>query len=149
MPVLTVWKNQEIGRLRKDIDRIFTRLIDDCEMRIFPELAQGLSPRDLFETNENLIFQARIPGLDLQSLDITISEDSLHVKGAISPQTSKQSNNYRTARGIKRGFFSRVLRLPCRVNINDVKATYKNNVLNIVMPKSRPDRTRMVRIQIK
>ena len=149
MPVLTVWKNQEIGRLRKDIDHIFARLIDDCEMRIFPELSKGLSPRDLFETNENLVFQARIPGLDLQSLDISISEDSLYIKGEISGETSKESNDYRTARGIKRGFFSRVLRLPCRVNINDVKATCKNGVLNIVMPKSGPDRARIVRIRIE
>lgn len=149
MPVLTVWKNQEIGRLRKDINHIFARLIDDCEMRIFPELAKGLSPRDLSETNKDLVFRSKIPGLDIESLDISISEDSLYIKGELNGETSKQSNDYRTAREVKRGFFSRVFRLPCKVNINDVKASYKNGVLNIVMPKSEPDRGRIVRIRIE
>ncbi|MEE4352978.1 MAG: Hsp20 family protein [Desulfatiglans sp.] len=149
MPVLTVWKNQEIGRLKKDIDRIFARLIDDCEMRIFPELGKGLFPRDLFETDRDLVFQAKIPGLDLQSVDISISEDSLHIKGEINPEITEQGGLNRRARGIRKGFFSRVLRLPCRVNIKDVKATYKNDVLHIVMPKTRPSRTKIVRIRIE
>ena len=42
MPGLTLWKNQEIDRLRRDMDRLFARLWDDFGMPRFPRIARNI-----------------------------------------------------------------------------------------------------------
>ncbi|MFC1822565.1 Hsp20/alpha crystallin family protein, partial [Thermodesulfobacteriota bacterium] len=47
----------------------------------------------------------------------------------------------------RRGYFSRVVELPCKVMMDDVEARYKNGVLNIIMPKC-ADETCKVKIEV-
>ena len=147
MAGLIIWKNQEISKMRRDIDRLFDRLWDDYDMPLFPTKPRGVPFIDIFETKDNLIIKAEIPGINPEELEISITDDNLTIKGETKHEIVRERENYHRMER-RYGTFSRTLRLPCRVVIEDVNATYKKGVLNIVMPKCKPDKARQIKVRV-
>jgi HSP20 family protein len=148
MPGLIVWKNQEINKLRRDMDRLFARLRDDFAAPVFPRIARDVPFIDLSETEGHLIIRAEIPGINPEDLDISVTEDTLNIKGEIKQEFVREDEDYRRMER-RYGSFSRSLKLPCRVMVEDVEATYANGVLQIVMPKCKPEPARACKVKIK
>lgn len=148
MPGLIIWKNQEINKLRRDMDRLFARLWDDFGMPHFPRPSRDIPFIDLSETEDDLILKAEVPGINPEDLDISITDDILTIKGEIKQGFVKENENYHR---MERRYesFSRTLQLPCRVMIEDVEATYKEGILTIIMPKCKPETSQRVKIKIK
>ena len=148
MPGLIIWKNQEIDKLRRDMDRLFARLRDDFGMPLFPKIGRDVPFIDLSETEDDLIIKAEIPGIDPEDLDISITGDILNIKGEMKQEFVQDSENYHRVER-RYGSFSRTIQLPCRVMTEDVKATYRKGILNIVMPKCKPETARALKIKVK
>jgi len=148
MPGLIIWKNQEINKLRRDMDRLFTRLRDDFGMPHFKRPPRDIPVIDLSDTEEDLILKAEIPGLKPEDLDISITDDILTIKGEMKQELVKESEDYHR---MERRYesFSRSIQLPCRVIIEDVEATYRDGIVTIIMPKCKPEISQKVRIKIK
>jgi len=82
MPGLIIWKNQEINKLRRDMDRLFDRLWDDFGMPHFTRPSRDIPfYRSIRDKKEHLICKAEIPGLNPEDLDISITNDILTIKG--------------------------------------------------------------------
>jgi len=79
MSELTLWKNEQINRLRKDIDHLFGRLWTGFGTSVFPGEAAGVLSVDLSETEDTLIVRAEIPGIDPDNLDIAVTSDTLTI----------------------------------------------------------------------
>lgn len=148
MPGLVLWKNQEIRRLRRDIDRLFARLWDDFAVEYVPTLERGVPHLDLTETDESLLVKAELPGVNPEDLDISISDDVLTIKGEMKQTTTEKDAAYHRIER-KYGYFSRSIRLPCKVSIDDINATYDKGILRIDMPKCMPERPREIKIRVK
>jgi len=148
MPGLIIWKNQEINKLRRDMDRLFDRLWNDFGMPHFTRPPRDIPFIDLSETEEDLILKAEIPGLNPEDLDIYITDDILTIKGEMKQELVKEGENYHR---MERRYesFSRSIQLPCRVMIEDVEATYREGIVTIIMPKCKPEITQKVKIKIK
>ena len=147
MPRLVIWKNQEIDRMRRDMDRLFSRIRDDFRMPIYPRIAKGIPSINVSETETDLIIQAEIPGVDPEDLDISLVEDIMTIKGEMREEHVLESENvHRMER--RYGTFSRTLQLPCKVMIDDIKATYQKGILTIRMPKCKPEAAREIKIRI-
>ena len=148
MPGLIIWKNQEINKLRRDMDRLFSRLWDDFGMPHFTRPSRNIPFIDLSETEDDLILKAEIPGLNPEDLDIYITDDILTIKGEMKQELVKEGENYHR---MERRYesFSRSIQLPCRVMIEDVEATHREGIVTIIMPKCKPEITQKVRIKIK
>jgi len=148
MPGLIIWKNQEINKLRRDMDRLFSRLWDDFGMPHFTRPSRNIPFIDLSETEDDLILKAEIPGLNPEDLDIYITDDILTIKGEMKQELVKEGENYHR---MERRYesFSRSIQLPCRVMIEDVEATHREGILTIIMPKCKPEITQKVKIKIK
>ena len=148
MPGLIVWKNEQMDKLRRDMDRLCTRVCDEFGIHLFPTTAREVPSLDLSETEDTLIIRAEIADINPEDLDISITDDTLSIKGETKQELVEESGDYhRTER--RYGSFSRTLQLPCRISIYDVKATYKEGLLNIVMPKCRPDKPREIKIKVQ
>lgn len=148
MPGLIIWKNQEINKLRRDMDRLFSRLWDDFGMPHFTRPSRNIPFIDLSETEDDLILKAEIPGLNPEDLDIYITDDILTIKGEMKQELVKEGENYHR---MERRYesFSRSIQLPCRVMIEDVEATHREGIVTIIMPKCKPEITQKVKIKIK
>ena len=102
---------------------------------------------DLSETEDRLILRAEIPGVKPEDLEISISNDVLTLRGEATQETETDEEGYRS---MERGFrsFSRSIQLPCKVQINDVKASYKDGLLSVVMPKCKPEPPREIKVKV-
>ena len=138
MSELILWKNQEMTKLRKDMQRIFNRFWYDFGVPILPdEIAEPVSI-DLSETEDTLILKAKLPGIHPKDMDISVTGDT------VIEETARYHSVERRA-----GSFSRTIPLPCRVKVDEIEAIYKDGVLEITMPKCEPDETRGVEIKVK
>jgi len=148
MSELVLWKDQEIRRLRKDMDRLFSRLRNGFGAPAWPgEALEGLYI-DLLEREDTLTVRVEIPGINPEDLKISVTNDRLTISGEKSEERIDDSRYYyRVERRF--GSFSRTIRLPYKVEIDNIEATYKKGVLNIVMPKSKPEKKNKVSIQVR
>jgi len=147
MAELIIWKNQEIDRLKKDMDRLLSRFRDDfCS----PLLVRGFREEpylELSETQDDLVLKAEIPDVEPKDLDITISDDLLTIKAEVNRETFTDDEGYRE-RTRSCSYFSRTLQLPCKVHVDEVRASYQDGILNIVMPKCKPETARGIKIRV-
>ena len=148
MPGLIIWKNQEMNRLRRDMDRLFSRMWSSFGIPLLPGEAAGTPSIDLFERQDTLMVKAELPGINPEDLDISIIGTTLTVSGVKREETvEKSAYHHRVERRL--GSFSRSVRLPCRVRVEDIKATYKKGILQIIMPKLELEDSRVVRVKVK
>lgn len=147
MQGLILWKNQEIDRFKRDMDRLFERMLDEFSIPLLRRTFRKVPFIELSETEDNLALRAEIPGIGPEDLDITINENVLTIHGEIKQELSSQGETfYRSER--RYGSFSRRVLLPCRIMVEDVEATYKMGILQIIMPKCKEDKNREIKIQI-
>ena len=148
MSELILWKDEEISKLRRDIDRLFDRCWSEFGVcRFLGEVSEDF-PIKLNETEDALIFRAELKGVNPENLDVSITNDAfLTIKGEKIVVTAEEGGYYHR---VKRRFrsFTRTFRLPCRVRVGEIKAIYKQGILDIVMPKWKPERRRGIKVEI-
>lgn len=147
MPELIIWKNQEFDKLRKDVDRMFDRLWGEFGLSAFPRTGKDFPSINLTETKDSFIVKAELPGINPADITIDITETSLKITGETRQNNIDDEEGYvRTER--KYGSFSRMIQLSHSIAVDHVKATYKDGVLNIIMPKYKHEKIKAVRIKI-
>jgi HSP20 family protein len=148
MAELIIWKNQEIDRLRRDMDRLLNRFRDDFCSPLLLKGFPGESYLDLSETQEDLLLRAEIPDVRPEDLDITISDNLLTIKAEVRQEAFSEGEGFRESTQYS-SFFSRSVQLPCKVHVDEVRASYRDGILNIVMPKCKPETVREIKIKVK
>ena len=147
MRELSVWKQKEMDKLRRDMDQLFRRFRKELGIpRALIEVAELFSI-DLSETENTLTVKAELADIKPEDIEISVTEDTLTLKGETSKEAIESAEGYRKIEKRSRRF-SRTVSLPCRVLTENVKATLKNDVLQIVLPKCKPKEARGVKIDI-
>ncbi|HMQ53632.1 MAG TPA: Hsp20/alpha crystallin family protein [Anaerolineae bacterium] len=99
---------------------------------------------DIYELEDALTIVADMPGVDENSLDITLEKNVLSLKGLVdlhSPDNFALAYaEYRT------GDFERSFSLSDGVDQDNITATIKNGVLKIRLPKAGPAKARKVTV---
>ena len=147
MPGLIVWKNQRINQLKRDMDRVFEKISGEFGLDGTTGRIRGASSIDLSETEKNLILRAEIPGVKPSDLEIEIVDDILTIRGEKKEEINTKDKNYHWT-GSRYGSFSRSIKLPCRIMVKDVEASFKRGTLEISMPKCPPE-ARTIKIRLK
>lgn len=147
MPGLVIWKNKQVDKLRKDMDRMFDRLWGEFGLPVFPTTFRE-SPRiDLAETEDSLIIKTEMPGINPEDIEIDLTENTLGIKGRIKQNSVSDENGFvRTKHRVNS--FSRKLQLPCRIIVDDVKATFSEGILTVNMPKVKQKKSRTMKITL-
>jgi HSP20 family protein len=147
MPGLIIWKDREINRLKRDIDRLLEGLWVDFCVPVLPKARREAPFLDLSESRKSLMITAEIPGVNPEDLDVSITEDILTIRGIMKRELYREGEDYY---GIQRSHdsFSRSIRLTCHVNVDEVTATYKDGVLRIVLPKCKPEQGREIKVRV-
>jgi HSP20 family protein len=136
---------RELFSLRNEIDRMFDRFFAPIEFGT-EELVWTPSI-DMYETDKELVVKAELPGLTSKDVDITLTDDTLTIKGEKKEAEEVKSENY-YRKETRYGAFHRVIQLPTPVKKEDVKATFKDGVLEIRLPKA-VEETRGIKIKVE
>jgi len=148
MHELTLWKKGELENLRRDIDLLFRRFRRGFGVpRSLMETTE-IYRTDLSETEDTVFVEAKLPDIRPGDIQISVTEDTLSLKAETSEESLEKVENYQRIEKSSRSF-SRSIKLPCRILPEEVKATFKDNVLKIELPKCRPKKARGISIEIK
>jgi HSP20 family protein len=100
---------------------------------------------DMYETKERLIVKARVAGVNKSDLDVSISDNSLTVRGTLSAGNEDEVENY-FAQECYWGEFSRSIALPVQVKEDEVEAVLKDGVLTIGFTKVKQDTVKKIQV---
>src|SRR3989344_429202 len=89
---------------------------------------------DVFQTEDKIVVQSTIAGVDPEDIDIAVTKDMVTIRGQREPEHKVKPSNY-FHQELYWGPFSRAVILPADVDSDNAKATFKNGVLTISMPK--------------
>ena len=90
---------------------------------------------DVSETDKEITVTAELPGMDDKDIDVSLTRDTLTIKGEKRQETEDKGKDYfRMERSY--GAFTRSIPLPVEVDTDKVQATFKKGVLEIILPKS-------------
>ena len=101
---------------------------------------------DVFETKEKLIVKARTAGVNKQDLDVSISDNTLSIRGTLNAGGEHQVENY-FVQECYWGEFSRSIALPVPVKEDDIEAVLKDGVLTISFTKVNQETIKKIQIQ--
>lgn len=101
---------------------------------------------DVREDDNEIKVTAELPGMTAEDIDISISGGRLLIKGEKKFEDEEKKDNYhRIERSY--GSFQRSVSLPTNVDEENVKASYRDGVLTLTMPKNEKDQTRKIAIE--
>ena len=148
MAELTIWKKEELDKLRKDLDIRFKRFRRGFGVpRAFIEGAEMFAT-SLSETEDHLVLKTELPGVQAENIQLSVTDDRLSMAVKSSEDSVGQGANFQNF--VKRTrSFSKSIALPCRIVVEDVKATYQDNILKIELRKCRPKEARGITIEVK
>jgi HSP20 family protein len=107
---------------------------------------EGELSLDVYQTPDEIIVRAMIPGVRKEDIDISISRDTITIKGNRKEDKTIADDNY-VVRELYWGAFTRTVRLPHEVDIEHAEASESQGLLTIKLP--RVDKDRQAKLRIK
>ncbi len=137
----------ELTTFRREMDRLFERFFGELPGLGLPGMVWA--PRlDMSETKDSLVVKAELPGLEAKDLDISVSGDTLTIKGE-KKQEKEEKDEHRHLIERSHGAFSRMVELTAPVAADKIKATFKNGVLTITLPKTEEGKRKAIPIKVE
>lgn len=142
---LTRWNPwDELVRLREEM----SRFLDNTPL---PSLwrGEGWQPSlDVYEQGNEIVVKADLPGLDPKDVEVRVFPDLVTLRGESRQEEAVERPGY-YHRERRYGSFFRQVRLPARVIAEDAKATFKNGVLEVRIPKAEKEEDRGFKVDIQ
>lgn len=114
----------------------------------FPEMTDVSTSVDMFEEGDELVIKAEIPGMKKEEISIDFAGDVVTISGEKkSEERTERKDYYRVERSF--GSFSRKLHLPVEIKVDKAKASFKDGVLEIRMPKSEAEKQKVRKISVE
>lgn len=123
----------------EDMDQMMTDMLRPS--------GQGFMPAvDIYQTDDGVVAELPLPGIDPDNVNISIENDVLTVEGTIEKKTEVDEKNY-YRREVTKGSFHRSVGLPTSVDAGKAQAAYKDGVLKITVPKAEKAMPKKIAIQ--
>ena len=141
----------------EEMDRLFEDYFSRGWMRPFrwewPSLGEmakpfeGKMPKvDVIERDDEVVVKAELPGVEKKDLDVSVTENSVTIKGTTSHEAKEEKGDYYRCE-ISRGAYARTVALPSYVDADKAKASFKDGVLELKLPKVEKSKRRTVEVQ--
>ncbi len=133
-----------LSRLHDEMDNLFERFFGDRALRQsdgrtwWPAL-------DISEREDAVVIRAEVPGMKPEDIDISVHDQTVIITGEKKEAVeAKEETYHRVERAY--GTFRREVTLPTALDTDKVKATYKDGVLEVRLPKSEAAKPKRVEV---
>ena len=138
---------REMMGLRQAMDRLF----DDTFLwpaRSQYEMAGGNLPLDIYQTKDDVVVKAALPGMKPEDVDVTITGDTLTIKGEHKEDKEVKEADY-IRREHRYGSFNRTVAVPVSIQSDKAQAVFENGILTLMLPKAEAVKPKQIRIKGK
>lgn len=151
MSVMRWGSLKELEDMRRDMDRLFEEFFAPARRRrtwpVKTETAVVAPSIDMLDRENEIVVRAELPGVNKEDLDISLTKEALVLKGEVKrEEETKEANYYLSERSY--GSFSRTIPLPVEVDTERVKASFKNGILELVIPKKEESKPKEIKIEV-
>lgn len=137
---------EALADMRSDLDRFFFGSLRNLKDRNIPGLF--IPEIELAEDANQYVVKAELPGMKKEDVQITLQGSTLVMKGEKKEEKEKKDKNfYHSER--RYGAFERAVELATEVDFNKVKASFKEGVLEVVIPKSEQAKPKEIQVNIQ
>ena len=129
----------QMHRLTSELEKVFGSDFNDGSPQLLPHV-------NVWEDVDSFLVEAELPGVNFDEVEIHVHEgDQISIKGERKQDKNSDITWIRRERSV--GEFSRTLQLNCSVDTEAVKASLKNGVLEIRLPKAAAHQPKKIEIE--
>jgi HSP20 family protein len=111
------------------------------------QYARSWTPRaDIYETEDHVVVQLDIPGVNIDAVDVQCEKGMLSIKGE-RPFNAEEKRQYYRVENVY-GPFERYFEIPRTLDVEKVDAKYNNGVLTLTFPKTEEAKPKKIAIQV-
>ncbi len=132
---------RDLTNVTKDFDNFFSSFwnSEDSYLTKFNPTV------DIEENDDEFLFHAELPGLDKENVKISLKDNILTISGEKAQKNKDKKLNFHRIESAY-GKFQRCFKLPQNVKQEDIKADFKDGILNIAIPKAEEAKPREIKI---
>jgi HSP20 family protein len=138
-----------LAGIRREVDRLFERLWEPDGLEV--TMAGDWIPKlEVSEAKDAVTARVEVPGIEPKDIQVALEGQLLTIKGEkkqAQEEKDRDERYYRMERAY--GAFARTIRLPAPVDPKKVKATFKNGVLTVTMPKAPVESGNLIPVTIE
>ncbi len=144
---------QGLEMIRREMDRLLEQYEPSRRGPSRSAFLPGVSHRgyplvNLAEDKDNVYIEALAPGVNPDSIEVTVLRDQVRITGEKTPINPdiKTEAFHRSERGA--GKFARIVPLPAEVDGDQVSAEYKNGLLLLTLPKHAKAKPKQIAVKV-
>ena len=132
----------EVNRLYNDFFGGFPSMFDTELSR-----SEWTPSVDISETKDEIVVKTEVPGMNKDDIKITLQDNVLTLRGERKQEKEEKETNFHRMERCY-GSFTRSFNLPTVVQADKIKATYKDGILNVTLPKAEEVKPKQIPIEI-
>ncbi|HJU57639.1 MAG TPA: Hsp20/alpha crystallin family protein [Actinomycetota bacterium] len=137
---------RDLVSIQDELNRLFGRTFSGSETTRPTASGNWMPSMDVFETEDKIVTEIELPGIDPDQVDVSVEDSTLTVTGSREyTDEMKDENVHRVER--RYGAFARAITLPQTADTEKVEARFDKGVLRVEVPKA--ERAKPKRIEIK
>ncbi len=130
---------RDLVRLQNDLGRLFGEPARSSQPSTGPAV-------NVWKNEQGSVVTAEIPGLDVAQLDISVVGDTVTIQGQkVAEDYSQDSRVQRRERAV--GRFTRMLKLPYRIDAARTEAHYQKGLLTVTLPMLEDDKRKQIAVK--
>jgi HSP20 family protein len=143
----------ELETMSRNMDKLFEEFFETAPRRYRP-LWHRLNPEivvpnvDMYDKKNEVVVKAELPGMTKDHIDLTINDGSLILKGEVKKEEEEVKEEDYFSRERSYGEFTRTIALPVGVDTEKAKATLKNGILEITLPKKEEAKPKEIKVEV-
>jgi len=140
--------------LSQTVDRLVNETLGTDQLQTLWSRDNGakpvaqVMPVDVFDTGEQVVIVAAVPGMQPDQLDLTVHQNTITLSGTIQNVANAEEAKGATwyLNELWSGEVRRSVTLPFPVDADAAQATFEHGILRIVLPKAESAKSRKIRI---
>jgi HSP20 family protein len=136
---------REMVTMRDSMDRVFEDFFSRSPSNVG---GYGTIDINMVQTDDAVVIKASIPGIKPDEINISITGDSLTIRGETKEDEEFKNSDYHI-REMRYGSFARSILLPCRIVSDMANAEFENGVLKLTLPKAEEVKPKTITIKAK
>lgn len=139
---------RDLTAIQDRMNRLFQETMANSRGQEHLENGAWAPAVDIFETGDRIVLRADLPGLEQSDIELRVDDNTLLLKGERrAPGDVRPEEYHRSER--PQGPFLRSFGLPGNVDQAGIRATHRNGVLEVILPKKQEAKAKAIRVDVK
>jgi HSP20 family protein len=101
---------------------------------------------DVIDRPDHILVRAEIPGVKKEDLDVSVSDNLVTIRATTKYEEEKEEGEYYRCE-MRHGEYSRSVNLPAAVDSAEARASFKDGILELTLPKTAPSKRRAIKVE--